>query len=44
MWPIRSESLITTQVANGVSVRMAVLYELLGPGQFDDRDSEPTTL
>jgi aspartate carbamoyltransferase catalytic subunit len=30
-------SLITSQVANGVSTRMAVLYELLGPGQFDDR-------
>ncbi len=27
-------SLITQQVANGVVVRMAVLFQLLGPGQF----------
>ncbi len=29
-------SLITAQVAAGVSVRMAVMYQLLGPGQFHD--------
>ncbi len=28
-------SLVTQQVANGVVVRMAVLYQLLGPGRFD---------
>lgn len=30
-----TRSLVTTQVANGVSVRMAVLYQILGPGRFD---------
>ncbi len=29
-------SLVTKQVANGVVVRMAVLYQVLGPGRFDD--------
>jgi aspartate carbamoyltransferase catalytic subunit len=28
-------SLVTQQVASGVVVRMAVLYQLLGPGRFD---------
>jgi aspartate carbamoyltransferase catalytic subunit len=29
----RDNAVITDQVANGVSVRMAVLYLLLGPGR-----------
>jgi aspartate carbamoyltransferase catalytic subunit len=37
-------SLITQQVANGVVVRMAVLYQLLGPGRFDSEpESEETS-
>ena len=36
-------SLITQQVANGVVVRMAVLFHLLGPGQFDTDDPETDT-
>ncbi len=36
-------SLITRQVANGVVVRMAVLYSILGPGRFDS-DVEPTAV
>ncbi len=31
-------SLVTQQVANGVVVRMAVLYSILGPGRFDTDD------
>lgn len=30
--------LVRDQVANGVSVRMAVLYSILGPGQFDGEE------
>ena len=31
-------SLVTQQVANGVVVRMAVLYSILGPGRFEAED------
>lgn len=31
-------SVVVNQVANGVPIRMAVLYRCLGPGRFDDPD------
>ncbi len=33
-------SAVLDQVSNGVAVRMAVLYRVLGPGQFDEIDPE----
>ncbi len=36
-------AVVRDQVAAGVPVRMAVLYQLLGPGQFDDLTSETRT-
>lgn len=36
-------TVVLDQVTAGVSVRMAVLYRLLGPGQFDETSKPPET-
>ena len=38
-----TRSVVLEQVASGVPIRMAVLYQVLGPGQFDAPDPEPAT-
>ncbi len=38
-----TRSVVLEQVASGVPIRMAVLYQVLGPGQFDTPDPEPAT-
>lgn len=40
----RAQSVITEQVANGVAVRMAVLFLLLGPGRQALPEPEPATV
>jgi aspartate carbamoyltransferase catalytic subunit len=38
-----SRAVVLDQVASGVPVRMAVLYQLLGPGRFDETATEPAS-